>query len=83
MSLGIYQVESLVSKRKRYPQSDVVYFVEPGSIEAVCGDFLPDDEDSVSYDQYDKVHLLLSAPIGNQDYFLEKLHSQPKLVKKL
>ena len=38
---GIYQVEDLKKRRKRYPMSDAIYFIEPSrmSIDRVIADF--------------------------------------------
>ena len=41
---NIYQVESLEKKRKRYPQTPVLYFVQPNSLSQVLGDFPAEDE---------------------------------------
>jgi hypothetical protein len=47
---SVYQIERLALQRKRYPQSDVVYFIKPtrASIDKVVADF--PDEDKFDYD---------------------------------
>lgn len=50
---SIYQIEKLELKRKRYPMSDVIYFIETSnadSLQQVIAEFPPDEEDSFSYD---------------------------------
>mmetsp|Transcript_28850 Transcript_28850/g.43570 ORF Transcript_28850/g.43570 Transcript_28850/m.43570 type:complete len:115 (+) Transcript_28850:1-345(+) len=50
---GIYQIEKLETQRKRYPQSDAIYLLDPNdaeSIQSLTKDFLPDDEDPINYD---------------------------------
>lgn len=49
----VYQIESLTVKRKRYPQSHVIYFVDGAnreSIERVIADFPADEDDELSFD---------------------------------
>ena len=62
---SIYQIEKLELTRKRYPQSDVIYFLETmnsKSLQHVVDDFPPDDEDPFNYDSYGQVHLCFSQP---------------------
>ena len=50
---SIYQIEKIDKARKRYPQSDVIYFLDPNkseSIKKMADDFPPDEEDTLSYD---------------------------------
>jgi len=61
---SIYQVEKLSLQRKRYPDSDAIYIVDPmnkDSIKLIINDFLPDDQDSIPYDQYGHVHLCFTS----------------------
>ena len=43
---NVLQVEDLVKKRKRYPMTDVIYFIQPDeeSIEKLIEDFPKEDE---------------------------------------
>ncbi len=43
MSQRVFQVESLGKERKRYPMSDVIYFIHPRSVREMCRDFPEDD----------------------------------------
>lgn len=50
---SIYQIEKIDKTRKRYPQSDVIYFLDPHnaeSIDRLVADFPPDDQDEIPYD---------------------------------
>lgn len=60
---SIYQIERLHLLRKRYPMSDVLYFVKPTleSIKKIIVDYPLDDE--LDYDQYGDVHLCFSNPV--------------------
>lgn len=66
ISNKIYQVEDLNLGRKRYPMSDVLYFIEPSkqSIKKILDDF--PEEDKIDYDQYGAVHLAFSSPISQE-----------------
>lgn len=43
---NVFQVEDLKKHRKRYPMSDVIYFIQPSveSVEAILKDFPEKDE---------------------------------------
>lgn len=50
---NIYQIEKLNKKNKRYPDSDVIFFIEPSqpeSLKLLLDNFLPDEEDEFDYD---------------------------------
>lgn len=59
----IFQVEDITRPRKRYPQSDVIYYVSPcmDSVKRIVDDFK--DEDEIEYDQYGMVHLAFCATV--------------------
>ena len=50
------QIEDLNLQRKRYPMTDVLYFIQPSahSVAKVLADFRQDDK--LDYDQYGAVH---------------------------
>jgi syntaxin-binding protein 1 len=77
----VYQIESLTKARKRYPMTDVIYFVEPiqESITAILDDF-PED-DPVDYDYYGQVHLAFTSHVP--EVFLEKLANAGKFTKRV
>jgi len=58
----VYQMEDLNKSRKRYPMSDVLYFIAPTeeAVNLVLKDF--PEQDDFDYDQYGTVHLSFCAP---------------------
>ena len=85
---SIYQIEKLQTTRKRYPMSDVIYFINPAnskSIDRVVKDFPPDEEDEQNYDQYGAVHICFSRTLSHASAskeVLDKIVGQRKLAMK-
>lgn len=75
----VYQVENIHKKRKRYPMSDVIYFVSPDSAALIAADF--PEKDSFSYDQYGCVHLCFVKPCN--EFQLNVLAKTRKLASKV
>ena len=79
--MHVYQVEYLMKSRKRYPMTDVVYFIHPStdSLKSVMADY--PEEDKLEYDQYGNVHLVFTGPCS--DDLLELLCDAPKLAERV
>ena len=77
----VYQVEDLAKKRKRYPMTDVIYFIEPSldSIKALLADFPA--QDKFDYDQYGQVHIVFTSTCPDSE--LEKIAQNVKLAQKV
>lgn len=77
----VYQVEDLAKKRKRYPMTDVIYFIEPSldSINALLADFPA--QDKFDYDQYGQVHIVFTSTCPDSE--LEKIAQNVKLAQKV
>lgn len=78
---NIYQMELLHKKRKRYPMSDVLYFLQPTkkSIDILLSDF--PEEDEFDFDQYGIVHLCFTSAVPRP--LFDRLTKCSKLISKL
>ena len=77
----VFQVEDLNKTRKRYPMTDVIYFIMPDveSIDKVIADFPKEDE--IPYDQYGQVHLAFTGHCPES--FMEKIVLSKKLCQRV
>lgn len=77
----VFQVEDLTKMRKRYPQSDVLYYVAPcmDSVSRIANDFK--DVDQFDFDQYGMVHLAFCGPVPHN--VMSVLYQSRKLCDKI
>ena len=77
----VYQVEDLTRMRKRYPQSDVLYYISPclDSIKRIIDDYK--DEDEIEYDQYGFVHFAFCGACPES--MMKELLKSQKLCSKV
>ena len=77
----VFQIEDLNKQRKRYPMTDVIYFIQPDheTIAKVIHDF--PEEDEIPYDQYGQVHFAFTGHCPES--FIESLAKAEKLSKRV
>lgn len=77
----VFQIEDLTRHRKRYPQSDVIYYVAPclDSVRRIVRDFK--DKDEIDYDQYGMVHLAFCGAVPPN--LMKELLKSKKLCNKV